>query len=164
MSVTCAAPKPLLLRKNPRPIRDYAVILADPIDAASLAMLAETEGHLRYYKSHPERNYEVSRWEPTLRIHMTDELLVRWASKVMGETHVTFDKSVGAWYTGARGLRAIIVLTKIRSFIRGEKQAMVDRILKNGKYVVSDERPCVECETKFISERRISALRIRGPL
>ncbi len=117
--------------------RDHSSILTDPIDAASLAMLAETEGHMRYYRSHPERNYELSRWEPVLRIHMADEFLVRWASIVMGETHVTFDKSVGAWYTEARGLRAILVLTRIRHFIRGEKAAMVDCILRSGKYIVS---------------------------
>ena len=82
-----------------RPIRDYSSILTNSVDAASLAMLAETEGHMRYYRSHPERHYEVSRWEPVLRIHMADEVIVRWASMVMGETHVSFDKSVGAWYT-----------------------------------------------------------------
>jgi hypothetical protein len=152
------------IAKKSRIIRDYSSILTDPIDAASLAMLAEAEGHLRYYRSHPERNYQVSRWEPVLRIHMADESLVRWASTAMGETHVTFDKSVGAWYTEARGLRAIIVLTLIRSFIRGEKKMMVDCILKNGKYVVSNDRPCVDCETKFILERRIKGLKNRGLL
>jgi hypothetical protein len=148
MNPTVDVAKQLTRRNNSRHIPDYASILTDPVDTASLAMLAETEGHMRYYRSHPERNYQVSRWEPVLRIHMTDELLVRWASKVMGETHVSFDKSVGAWYTEARSLRAIIVLTQIQRFIRGEKSGMVDCILKSGTYVISKERPYVDCETK----------------
>jgi len=100
-------------------------------------MLLETEGHLQYYQSHPERNYAVPRWEPVLRIHMVDEQIVKWASKVMGGTHVSFDRGFGAWYTEARGSRVIGVLKCIRPFIKGEKIVMVNCILKHGKYVIS---------------------------
>jgi hypothetical protein len=95
---------------------------------------------------------------------MADEAIIRWASNAMGGTHVTFDKSVGAWYTEATRLRAIAVLIRVRSFVIGEKSIMIDCILHHGKYVISDERPCTECETRPIMERRIADLKSRGLL
>jgi hypothetical protein len=147
-----------------RRLSDIELTLQDASNAASLAMLLVTEGHLRYYRSHPERNYRIDRWEPTLRIHMVDEDIVRWASKVMGGTHVTFDRSMGAWYTEARGSRAIQVLTRIQPFVIGEKATMVECVLRFGKYVVSNERPCTECESESILKRRLESLRQRGLL
>ncbi len=138
--------------------------LSNSEDASALAMLMECEGHLRYYKSHPERNYSIARWEPVLRIHMVDESLVRWASKIMGGTHVSFDRSVGAWYTEARGLRVIEVLHRIRPFVRGEKIEMVDCILSHGKYMVSELRPCGEYETGLTAAKRIRKLKTPGLL
>jgi len=92
---------------------------------------------------------------------MVDEQLVRWASKAMGGTHVTFDKSVGAWYIEAAGVRAFAVLTRVGRYIIGEKARMIDCVLRRGKYVTSDERPCTDCETKSIMERRIANLKNR---
>lgn len=148
----------------PRRLKSLNSTLGNPMDTAALAMLVETEGHLRYYKSHPERNYLIPRWEPVLRIHMVDELLVRWASKVMGGTHVSFDKSVGAWYTEARGPRVIEVLDCIRPLVRGEKVGMVNCILRHGKYVISRRRTCNYYESRFISTKRIRKLMKRGLL
>jgi len=127
-----------------------------------MAMLVVTEGHSRYYKSHAEREYKITRWTAVVRIRMADEVIVRWASNAMGGTHVTFDKSVGAWYTEAVGVRAIAVLNRLRPFIIGEKTIMIDCIIRHGKYVISDERPCTDCETNPIMERRIANLKLRG--
>jgi hypothetical protein len=157
--------KPLTLQPRAwHRLADLKTRLASEVDAASLGMLTVSEGHLRYYRSHPDRPYNLSRWTSVLRIHMADEQIVRWASKVMGGSHVTFDKSVGAWYTEVAGVRAIAVLERIRPFIRGEKEAMIDCMLAHGKYVISAERPCIDCETKSVSERRIANLRQRGLL
>jgi len=114
--------------------------------------------------SHPERNYSVTRWEPVLRIHMVDEPLVRWASKVMGGTHVSFDRSVDAWYTEARGLRAVEVLRRVRPLIRGEKIGMVDCILRHGKYIVSRKRPCSSFESRFLMRKRLERSKQDGLL
>jgi hypothetical protein len=145
-------------------LEDLNTTLASDVDAATLGMLTVSEGHLRYYRSHPDRRYHLSRWTPVLRIHMADEQLVRWASRVMGGSHVTFDKSMGAWYTEVTGVRAIAVLQRIRPFIRGEKEAMIDCILAHGKYVISADRPCVNCETRSVAEKRIADLKERGLL
>lgn len=95
---------------------------------------------------------------------MADEDLVRWASKAMGGTHVTFDRSMGAWYTEARGLRVIQVLTKIRPFVIGEKAPMVEGVMRFGKYVISKERPCFEFESESILRRRLESFKQRNLL
>jgi len=159
---TESAQQPNSSPRTLRRLEDLNVTLASDIQAASLGMLIVTEGHLRYYRSHSERLYDVSRWTAVIRIHMADEQLIRWASRVMGGSHVTFDKSVGAWYTEVTGIRAIAVLARIRPFICGEKEAMIDCMLAHSKYVISVDRRCVDCETKSVSVRRIADFKQRG--
>jgi len=152
--------------ERPRPrlkrLEGLDSILKDKTEAATMAMLIVTEGHSRYYHSHPERDYVIDRWEPVIRIHMADEAIVRWAAAAMGGVHVNFDKSVGAWTTEARGIRAITVFMRVRSYIIGEKTAMIDCILKNGSYVVSRTRPCMDCESERLRDLRIADFRHRG--
>jgi len=145
-------------------LKDMDSILLDPIEASRMGMLIITEGHSRYYKSHPERLYPVPRWIAVVRIKMCDEAIIRWASEAMGGTHVTFDKTVGAWYTEASGARAIAVLSRVRPFIVGEKTSLIDCMLSQGKYVRSRDRPCIDCESTATVERRIADLRQRGLL
>jgi hypothetical protein len=147
-----------------RILKDMGSILLDLVEAARMGMLIVTEGHSRYYKSHPERNYRTHRWIAVVRVKMADETIIRWASKAMGGTHVTFDRTVGAWYTEASGARAVAVLARVRPFVIGEKTVMIDCILRNGKYIVSEERPCMDCESTALMERRIADLRHRGLL
>ena len=146
------------------PLKDRDLIPTNDVEAASMGLLSISEGHVRYYKSHPNRNYDQNRWTPVLRIRMVDEVVIRWASKVMGGTHVTFDKSVGAWYTESTGKRALAVLSRIRPYIFGEKAAIIDCIIANGDYIVSQERPCIDCESKSMAEKRIEDLKRRGLL
>jgi len=147
-----------------RVLKDMNSILTDPLEASRMGMLVITEGHSRFYKSHPERLYPIPRWVAVVRIKMCDEAIIRWASDAMGGTHITFDKTAGAWYTEASGARAIVVLRRIRPFIIGEKTTLIDCMLSEGKYVRSQVRPCVECESNATAMMRIANLKRRGLL